>query len=50
MSFWNGILVFSQVDIKPDPDDLEHFNPQVDVMDERLELSPKHKRTVPPLA
>ena len=38
-SFWNGTLVYPQVDIKygfSDPSDLEYFNSQVDVMDERL--------------
>ena len=38
MEFWNGTLVYPQIDIKTgfsDPADLEYFNSQVPVMDER---------------
>lgn len=38
--FWNGTLVYPQIDIKTgftDPDDLTYFNSQVDVMDKRWE-------------
>jgi hypothetical protein len=36
--FWNGTLVYPQIDIKTgfsDPDDLKYFNSQVSVMDAR---------------
>ena len=36
--FWNGTLVYPRIDIKygfSDPSDLEYFNSQVDIMEER---------------
>ena len=49
-SFWNGTLVNPQIDIKygfSDPSDLEYFNSQVDIMEERWlafgEVCLKHK-------
>lgn len=48
--FWNGTLVYPEIDIKSgfsDPSDLEYFNSQVNVMDERWkalgELCLKHE-------
>jgi len=50
VNFWNGTLVYPQIDIKygfSDPSDLEYFNSQVNVMEEKWkafgEVCLKHK-------